>query len=553
MKTQGYFYFTAIVAILTIIPLFYNTTISATASPVGSYIPFYEHIVDAPRGSSVHATDIDGDEDVDLLAPSCDGSPFNWCEVIWWENDGSENFANHHIAWLSNVRSVYAADVDDDEDVDVLVAADDRISWRENDGSEDFSQYTSWMVGSAQSVYATDVDGDGDTDILGAASSEIAWWENDGSEHFTAHTISDDFSGARSVYAIDLDGDEDVDVLGAASLADDITWWENDGSESFTAHAIDGNFDGAGSVYATDVDGDDDVDVLGASITADDITWWENDGSESFSAHTIAGGFPGARSVYATDVDGDGDVDVLGAARNSRTAWWEQGTPLWPIFLPVVSRNAGPPETPVLHDISNPDGYYHYTVSWSEVGGATAYTLEEANDAAFSSPTVVYSGADTSKYMFGQSVGTYYYRVRASNRFGESDWSDVKATTVTEPPPPCPQIGSWSGSTGQGYDVVMTVADAPDCHVDYLEITYRYICIKSVNTTTYVVGLKTYRDTPISYNYFELYDSSTHLEVTGDFTSATSASGRCGVSSFYDPEKGHCFGGHSDWTATYSP
>ena len=98
----------------------------------------------------------------------------------------------------------------------------------------------------------------------------------------------------------------------------------------------------------------------------------------------------------------------------------------------------------------------------------------------------------------------------------------------------------------------MTVADTPDCHVDYLEITYRYICIKSGIQTTYVQEIGKYIDTPISYNHFELYDSS-RLEVTGDFTSGISASGSCGVSSFYDPVKGQCFGGHSSWTATYSP
>ncbi len=43
----------------------------------------------------------------------------------------------------------------------------------------------------AYSVYATDVDDDGDIDVLGAARNDddITWWENDGSESFTERTI----------------------------------------------------------------------------------------------------------------------------------------------------------------------------------------------------------------------------------------------------------------------------------------------------------------------------------------------------------------------------
>ena len=47
----------------------------------------------------------------------------------------------------------------------------------------------------ASSVYAIDLDEDGDMDILGTAWNELdlAWWENDGSERFTQHTIAGGF------------------------------------------------------------------------------------------------------------------------------------------------------------------------------------------------------------------------------------------------------------------------------------------------------------------------------------------------------------------------
>jgi hypothetical protein len=146
-----------------------------------------------------------------------------------------------------------------------------QINWTEHtiDGNLD----------GAYSVYALDLDDDNDVDVLGAAkvADDITWWENDGNENFTEHTIADSFDYANSVYAIDMDDDSDIDILGAAYISDDITWWENDGSENFTEHNIDSFFDGAHSVYAIDLDDDGDVDVLGAAYTGDEITWWESD------------------------------------------------------------------------------------------------------------------------------------------------------------------------------------------------------------------------------------------------------------------------------------
>ncbi len=357
-------------------------TILALALPavLSAQIGWTEHIVgDLGFAYAVYAIDMDGDGDVDVL-----GAGFTADEITWWENDGSQNFTEYTIAgnfdaansvfaidldddgdvdvlgtaftaddiiWWENMddtgtswtehtidtlfdgaNSVFAIDLDDDGDVDVLGAAfyADEITWWENDGNENLTEHTidSTFEG-ASGVFAIDINGDNDIDVLGAAGwpdHSITWWENDGNENFTEHTITDNFDYANSVYAIDMDGDLDVDVLGTAGTADEITWWENlDGTgTSWTEHTIDTLFDGAVSVYAIDLDGDNDVDVLGAAGTADEITWWENDGSQNFTEYTIAGNFDGANSVFAIDLDGDGDVDVLGAAPYAgEITWWE--------------------------------------------------------------------------------------------------------------------------------------------------------------------------------------------------------------------------------------
>jgi len=294
-------------------------------------------ISDVSLALSVYATDLDGDDDVDVL-----GSAYRTNGILWWENDGSQVFTEHSLEGeADNVSSVYAADLDGDGDMDILEAGH-KIEWFENDGSQGFtnhvidSEFNEAKYG-AISVYATDVDSDGDIDIL-AAGLNIAWFENDGNQNFTEHTIitwsdcqySNTCGGARDVYATDVDADGDVDVLGATYNTQvpynnyKIIWWENDGSQSFIEHIIDNDFSGASSVYATDIDGDGNIDILGAARGSDEITWWQNDGEENFTEHTVDDDFDGAYDVYAADLDGDGDMDILGAAQNANDiVWWE--------------------------------------------------------------------------------------------------------------------------------------------------------------------------------------------------------------------------------------
>jgi hypothetical protein len=299
--------------------------------------PTIEHSVDGDfdGASAVYAADIDGDDDIDVV-----GAGSNCDDITWWENDdGSGTSWTEHTVddTFDGARWVYAADVDGDDDLDIIGAGfyADEIAWWENDDGSG----TSWTKHSVDGdfdgalyVYAADVNGDDDLDILGAGyyPDDITWWENtDGAgTSWTEHTVDGAFDGAISVNAADVDGDGDMDVLGAAWLLDDISWWENDDGSgtSWTKHTVDDDFDGPRSVYAADVDGDDDLDILGAGFYADEITWWENDDGSgtSWIEHTVESNINGPESIYAADVDGDGDMDVLGAVRNAAVViWWE--------------------------------------------------------------------------------------------------------------------------------------------------------------------------------------------------------------------------------------
>ena len=69
----------------------------------------------------------------------------------------------------------------------------------------------------ARSVHAADIDGDGDMDLASASYNDhkITWYENtDGNgSAWRVHVVATDAHGAVSVYIADIDGDGDMDPL----------------------------------------------------------------------------------------------------------------------------------------------------------------------------------------------------------------------------------------------------------------------------------------------------------------------------------------------------
>ena len=181
--------------------------------------------------ASVHAADVDGDGDTDVLSVDVFRD-----SVLWFENSGA-----HPPTWtlrtvtaaVDDPFSVFAVDLDDDGDVDVLSASseDDTIAWHENDGARP-PAWTKRVITSlapqALAVHADDLDGDGDVDVVsGAWGNEIAWYESDGAAppSFTRRVLSDRCRGPMSVLAARLDPDVDVDLLAACNISGEIHWF----------------------------------------------------------------------------------------------------------------------------------------------------------------------------------------------------------------------------------------------------------------------------------------------------------------------------------------
>ena len=234
---------------------------------------------------SVHTGDMDGDGDLDVLASSANLDKFSW-----WKNDGTPN--NHawvevEIATSDNAAStIHAADIDGDGDLDMVGYFDSRyLVWYENTDGLGTTWGSTVYIDTffdADIISANDMDGDGDLDVFAVdASGPIVWFENDGSPgdgSWTENTIDSSFYGTIA-HVVDMDGDGDLDVLGSETSYSDVLWWENTNGvgTSWTQHTIDAYFSSTEDCYAGDIDGDGDIDVVACSSSStDDVGWWEN-------------------------------------------------------------------------------------------------------------------------------------------------------------------------------------------------------------------------------------------------------------------------------------
>ncbi|RED45517.1 putative secreted protein (Por secretion system target) [Winogradskyella eximia] len=284
---------------------------------------------------SVYAIDIDNDGDIDVLSASSGDD-----KIAWYENiDGQGTFGNQQVITINadGASSVFASDLDGDGDIDVISASifDDKIAWYENmDGQGSFGPQNviSTNTDEAMSVYSSDIDGDGDMDILSASRNDnkIAWYENiDGLATFgTQQIITSNAEGALAVRSSDVDGDGDLDVFSASLDDNKIAWYENmDGQGAFgIQQIISTNADQVRDVSVSDIDGDGDMDVISTDSGDNTISWYENiDGLGSFSAQQIISKIvKQASSVLASDLDNDGDLDVISASYlDSKIAWYE--------------------------------------------------------------------------------------------------------------------------------------------------------------------------------------------------------------------------------------
>ena len=267
----------------------------------------------------ISPADIDGDGDNDFFVFSSGDNMFSWFENI--NGDGTQ-FTSHLISTLDyNIKHLFITDLDNDNDEDILIASDDgnKVVWFSNmDGLGNFGPEITISNNalSAQYVNAGDLDGDGDLDILSISrgDNKIAWYENiDGQGNFSTEIIiATNIFSAQSILSADLNNDGHLDIL--YTLGTRVAWLANNGDGTFGDQVIiESSIFGLKSAKTLDVGLDGDLDIVIESESS--LIWIENlDGLGNYSEANIGpGGFFSASSNFISiaDIDNNGSADVL--------------------------------------------------------------------------------------------------------------------------------------------------------------------------------------------------------------------------------------------------
>ncbi|MBI4606570.1 MAG: VCBS repeat-containing protein, partial [Planctomycetes bacterium] len=243
-----------------------------------------------------------------------------------------------------NPRSLIAADLDGDENLDLATAnygcrdpgcsppRRGGVSVLLNQGDGTFQTAVSYFVDGSgpQSLITADLDGDGSLDLATASQGDVSVFLNRGDGTFEAAVSYIAGSNPGSLLAADLDGDGSLDLATAFWACSGCNPTPNRGTVSVLLNQGDGTFLDAvrylvginpRSLIAADIDGDGSLDLATANFGCPgcnppqrgDISVLLNQGDGTFmdAVSHAAGSSPW--SVIAADLNGDGRPDLATA------------------------------------------------------------------------------------------------------------------------------------------------------------------------------------------------------------------------------------------------
>ncbi len=300
---------------------------------------------------TVFAADLDGVNGLDLVTANYGDN-----KISVLKNNGNGTFAAK-VDYTTGPFPyyVFAANLDTDTDLDVAVSLQfgDAVSVLLNNGSGIFAakvDYSTGVNSDPFSVFAADLDGDNDQDLVtansDASNNKVAVLKNNGNGTFATHVDYPTGKSPTLVVAADLDGDGDRDLAVTNNLDNTVSILRNNGSGVFAPREDYGANIGPWGLFAADLDGDGDHDLaVSEGLGTPRVSVLKN-------LSTVLSNTSVGRSVVVNLPGGiTMSYDSIGAAGNTLVTTSSTGPP------PAVGFQILPTASPLYYDFSTTAGF----------------------------------------------------------------------------------------------------------------------------------------------------------------------------------------------------
>lgn len=269
--------------------------------------------------NSVRIADLNNDNENDIVSAYSSA-------IIWNKNRGNNVFSSHYLITEGigeYTRDIEVSDLNDDGWKDIIATNTTGVLIYQNvDGNRFNLVYSEPVDGGSFNVEISDINKDGKLDLLVShegGQTPISKIINNGNFDFqpvtSVYTNSGTGYKAYNFKCGDLNGDGDIDIIVGGRNNAQIHWLENDGTGSFTYHLITDSFP-SHYVDIGDIDNDGDMDIVSSvsdSYNATEISWFRNDNESGLTGPLLVDQ-QNCKSMMLTDLNNDGRLDIVGAA-----------------------------------------------------------------------------------------------------------------------------------------------------------------------------------------------------------------------------------------------